>query len=91
MLDEGEAISTERVVQEARELAVAVGDARRAVVQRRDDVAQHEERGVDRGALGHAGALVVEQPVVLRARQVDQVQLAGQHTARWLGGAHLCV
>jgi hypothetical protein len=48
----------------------------RAVVERVDHLAQHEQRLVDVAALGHAYPDVVRSAVVLASCQVNQMQLA---------------
>ncbi len=48
----------------------------RSVIERVDDLAQHEQGLVDVAALGHPNADVVRPAIVLAAGQIDQVQLA---------------
>ena len=84
--------AAERVLQQARQLAVPVGHpAARRPVQRVHHLAEGEERQVDGAALLQADALIARAPVVLGTRQVHQVEFArllpvGMHTA---GSDHL--
>ena len=76
---------TQAVLQQPRELAVAVGHVRQLVHERRDDAPQRQQRLVDVARLARARVLGAGAPHGLGARQVHQVQLADAHLVRAVG------
>ena len=82
--DGGARIAAERLLQDARELGVAIGHVGLGIGQRGDHVAQSRERLVDVLGLLEYAALGARLAHLLRAGQVDQVELAAQLLLRLL-------
>ena len=66
-------------MKDARELAVAVGNAFVFVVEGLNNFTQNKKRSVDITAFCHSNARVVGSPVVFTASQIDEMQLANDH------------
>ena len=76
------AVAAQRVLQQARELAVAVRHAGIATIEGINDFAEHKERSIDCARLLEALAAVFGATVVLGASKIDKMDLAKKHAVR---------
>ena len=84
------AVAAQRKLEQARQLAVAVGympAPAAALAQRTDAAAQRKQRAIDIRTLFHAQALVVRRRSALRSGKVDNVQRATRHLLHGACGA----